>query len=365
MVFVLVVGLPELLLRLILFRVDVPRPGTVCAWLAVDEELQDLSYFLMPDEHCFYDVRPGAHYSYFATPMDAINRDGFRGPPLWEYPPRIRIVCLGDSSTFGMCVSEAMTWCRQLEGQLREQYVGEAIEVVNAGVIGYTVYHGLQKYRHKIRKLSPNIVILAFGAVNEQMPSATGNTILKRADSWQRNYSSFRQNWLNHVWDLRIVQFLGQPLLEARKKQREYLSKKELLNSAKFERGEPYTPCMSYSEFRGCLQELCDEVRVDGATVVLVNPHRRHSTEAKYPQLLPLSEIIVDVAQSRQIALFDANRLFKNNSAFEVEYFADTHHPNVAGNRVLAQGLVSILIPIIDKRLHAEKRPPGTDSYTR
>src|SRR5262245_24432140 len=134
--------------------------------------MQDLGYFLQPDPHAFYDLRPGAQYSYFGTPMDTINPDGFRGPSVRkEHAGCLRIACLGDSSTFGMCVSEALSWPRQLEGLLRERRTGKPIDVINAGVIGYSVLQGQRKYEAKVRPYNPDFAVLAFGAINDQMPA--------------------------------------------------------------------------------------------------------------------------------------------------------------------------------------------------
>src|SRR5262245_16666817 len=71
-------GVPEMALRVCLFRVRIPAPATVYAWPAADAQMDDLGFFLQPDENCFYDLRPGARYSYRNSTMDVINAAGFR-----------------------------------------------------------------------------------------------------------------------------------------------------------------------------------------------------------------------------------------------------------------------------------------------
>jgi lysophospholipase L1-like esterase len=108
-----------------------------------------------------------------AAPLRTDSR-GFRSPePARERPPGgVRIVCLGDSGTFGY-------W---LEGSLRrpetatvhfEGYVdalrrlearpGVSIEVVNAGVLGYSSSHGLRQLERCILPLRPDVVTVRFG----------------------------------------------------------------------------------------------------------------------------------------------------------------------------------------------------------
>jgi lysophospholipase L1-like esterase len=342
-----IVSLPEALLRLCLFEVPVPPPATLCAWPSADAQMTDLGYFLRPDMTCFYDLRPGARYSYEDGPADVINESGMRGPNI----PRgaknaVRIACFGDSSTFGMCVSEELTWVRQLEGLLREARQRRNLETINAGVIGYTVYQGRAKYHARVRTLKPDVALLAFGAINEQLP-AMGASDVARGATWGHEYYRHVHGIADRVWALRTVQLVGQKALEARQRERTALMAAWHRAYGEFEAGRPYQSRMSYDEFRTCLTQFIDDLRHDKCLPILVNPHRRESTEKRYPQVLPLSEVILDVARSSDVLLLDCNELFKQNPNYETEYFADTHHPNECGNRVIAAAAAEFLLPIV------------------
>lgn len=345
-------GIPEIVLRLCLFRIRIPAPATVYAWPAADAQMNDLGFFLQPDEHCFYDLRPGVRYSYRNTPMDVINSAGLRGPDISPTKATaIRIACFGDSSTFGMCVSDQLTWVRQLEGLLRERHTGGNIETLNAGVVGYTVLQGKHKYESKVRPFHPAIALLAFGAINEKMP-ALGSSDLERDATWERDYRWHVRRVADCIWNLRTVQFAGRSLLELRARQRNQLIVQCQLGQANFEAGRAYQCRMSDDEFRETLTQFVMELKQDQCIPVLVNPHRRGSTEARYPQVLALSQAIFAVAETENIEVFDCNELFKRNPDYEREYFADTHHPNANGNRVIAEGAAQFLDSLIRELRH-------------
>ena len=73
-----------------------------------------------------------------------------------------RVVCFGDSSTFGIGNSLQETWPTQLEGLLNEHPDNPRSQVVNAGVPGYTSHQGLAHMRQEIDRLQPDVVIASY-----------------------------------------------------------------------------------------------------------------------------------------------------------------------------------------------------------
>lgn len=71
----------------------------------------------------------------------------------------LRILVLGDSVTFGTGVSRSETFPKRLERKLRN--AGRQVEVINAGVNGYTAYNEVHYYLSAARKLQPDVVLLA------------------------------------------------------------------------------------------------------------------------------------------------------------------------------------------------------------
>jgi len=98
-----------------------------------------------------------------------INSFGFRGPEVSPWKPRgsVRIVCLGDSRTFGLWMDAGgfrydNDYPAALARMLHEDGEHDA-EVINAGVIGYTSAQGLAQLQTQVVPLHPDIITVAFG----------------------------------------------------------------------------------------------------------------------------------------------------------------------------------------------------------
>ncbi len=78
----------------------------------------------------------------------------------------LRIVSLGASPTFGWGVNSQDVYTAQLEKILGQIYLDKHIEVINAGVIGYSSYQGLIFLKKEVIKLSPDVITVPF-VINE------------------------------------------------------------------------------------------------------------------------------------------------------------------------------------------------------
>lgn len=92
-----------------------------------------------------------------------INSLGLRGH---EFPRArtagvARILCLGDSYTFGAHVDDEQTFPAQLERILSAEH-GRTVEVINAGASGFTITDELAYLKQKGLSLRPDLIILAF-----------------------------------------------------------------------------------------------------------------------------------------------------------------------------------------------------------
>lgn len=98
------------------------------------------------------------------------NPQGFRGPEIAiPKPPNVfRIVALGGSTTYGDHIARwEETYPAQLESVLREQH--HAVEVVNAGVPGYSSWEILIAFEFRILDLQPDL-ILFYEGINDLFP---------------------------------------------------------------------------------------------------------------------------------------------------------------------------------------------------
>lgn len=92
------------------------------------------------------------------------NSLGLRAEHEFEVPPpagRLRILCLGDSWTFGYNVAQDESWPAVLEVELRRRLPDRDIEVINAGTPGYCSYQGYLTLLSPGLSLAPQVVVLA------------------------------------------------------------------------------------------------------------------------------------------------------------------------------------------------------------
>lgn len=109
------------------------------------------------------------------------NTRGFRSPEfsMQREPGTIRIVMLGDSSTFGWGVEASEGYPAQLRAALAERLRVplERVEVINLGVPGYSSFQGLILLQRLGLALAPDLVVWSFlsndGAATGENDEAT------------------------------------------------------------------------------------------------------------------------------------------------------------------------------------------------
>lgn len=136
-----------------------------------------LARFAEPGPMSLYDSKPyqddpGVTYVHkpgFRGRWDSswygINSRGMRGPEVEPTfaPDEFRVVCLGDSCTFGKGVVDADTWPRQLEGLLEEHMAPERRPIVfNLGVNGYSLWQYKRVLERTAQELKPHLVVIGY-----------------------------------------------------------------------------------------------------------------------------------------------------------------------------------------------------------
>jgi lysophospholipase L1-like esterase len=110
-------------------------------------------------------LRPNSKGHLFLSSVH-INHKGFRGKEISDDKgDAYRIVALGESTTFGCTLNaEDKPWPELLEQFIQERLKPErTVEVINAGVPGYTLVHNLQRLQSDILPLKPDIIISYHG----------------------------------------------------------------------------------------------------------------------------------------------------------------------------------------------------------
>ncbi len=111
------------------------------------------------------------------------NALGFRGAEIErdKAPGRLRVACLGASTTYGHQLAWREAWPAELERLLVER--GYDVEVVNAGVPGWVSLETLVGLEERVLPLAPDLVVVYQGR-NELFPQSYRN--------YEPDYSHYR-----------------------------------------------------------------------------------------------------------------------------------------------------------------------------
>jgi lysophospholipase L1-like esterase len=93
------------------------------------------------------------------------NGDRMRNPdvPLERGPNDFRVLCLGDSITFGWGVRYEEAYPTLLAELLHEALPGREVQVLNAACSGYSTHQGREILRRRGLKYRPDVVTIWFG----------------------------------------------------------------------------------------------------------------------------------------------------------------------------------------------------------
>lgn len=309
------VALPELLLRAL--GVERPPPPPIVVWNEEKDALLDAQGLLFRrDARTLWALQPDAPLQRRPIGIpgseERINAAGFRGPLLARErtPGRVRIATLGDSSTFGFGVAWEDTWSARLGSELER--TGVASEVLCAGVVGYTVVQGLERYRSAVRPYRPDVVVAAFGACNEghlDRLSDREKLAASRAGAGALRWLRERSRLVQLVLSLRPAS-----------------------------RGEP-RPRVTPEELVGELDRLRAEVEADGARLVVLLPPRSAPCEQALPELREYSACLEALVERRALSALDARALLRGWPLGEEDVLLDWFHPNARGHALIAAAL--------------------------
>ena len=113
------------------------------------------------DPELVWEHRPG--YARQLVGYDVqINSLGFRSDEINvpKDPGTWRMLAIGDSMTFGMSGAQDDAYPQQLQSLLRTAHPGSSIEVINAGVLGYTTLQEETLVRRREPQLKPDLSVV-------------------------------------------------------------------------------------------------------------------------------------------------------------------------------------------------------------
>jgi len=133
-----------------------PQPRILLRMVDTDIELP----FIQPDAETFWSPAPGFRGEFMGKPV-SINALGLRGAEVAIPKPAglKRVVCFGDSITFGYGAGDEETYAYRLGRLLEERHA----EVVNAGVTGFTSHQVRRLVHRLLPRLQADVATICIG----------------------------------------------------------------------------------------------------------------------------------------------------------------------------------------------------------
>lgn len=158
-----------------------------------------------PNPDMCYIIRPNSDFITLGVPFRT-NELGFRDRPIFEKSPSVfRILCLGDSITFGTGVANDQTFPNVLEAHLQANAApGVVVDVINAGVSAYNTRNIRGLLETYLSHLRPDVVVYTFveNDLDDSLSVGPGG-LLMALDPSRSEDSAFVMDDFSGLWMLR------------------------------------------------------------------------------------------------------------------------------------------------------------------
>jgi hypothetical protein len=324
------------------FRLYVWKKGIPYHELSLD--ISKSAY--VPHPYLGYVPNPGYKNENYKLPDGkkgtfSINSLGFRGPEISRQKPpdTIRIACLGGSTTMTVKTSDEYTYPRLLEIMLREKYPEKHIEVINAGVGGYTSIESFINFQLRILELQPDIIII-YHAENDVHPRVVNN--------FQSDYSHYRKPLiierkclLEHIFEHSYVYLFVRYRLKRWQMGIQRLTTKQWPPSIPLEKQKENFAKTTPETFRRNIQSIIDLAKAKKIKVILstfiINKELLQQTkvginhEVYYEGIQQNNEIMREISKKENVLLVDIASTFPSDNK---SLFADFSHLNEKGTKI-------------------------------
>jgi lysophospholipase L1-like esterase len=267
----------------------------------------------------------------------SLNSEGFRGAefPATKSPSAFRVVCLGDSWTFGANVGQSQAYPQRLQALLAQEFPGARVEVLNLGVLGYSSYQGRQLLGRRGLALQPDVVVIGF-AMNDA--SVTGYRDKDLAGSTATRARRV-ERVTEHLETYKLLRYLA-----SRIRYRPVSLAAQLMRSrgstvdADYSQLEPWTR-VSPVDYELNVREMIHVARAHGARVLLLHNALETGT--------PYSRALQGLSRAESVPLVDGAALIaaerdRLERSFEERLNLDAHHPTAP-----ADGRVEVILRVL------------------
>jgi len=269
-----------------------------------------------------------------------INSLGLRGPEIERTPPpgRTRVLALGDSMTFGFYLEEDETWPRQLEAELRRS--GADVEVVNAGVGGWSIDSETQFALERGLALEPDHVVVGF--CTNDPSDLIGQPGLY--ESVKHSLGSARGRFSALVYstaayELYLTAQVRFKQLRERLDPREPHALREL---------SPDEDARAWQTYAGWIDRLQAALHERGSSLTLVYLPNPEDLDRDGP--MPMEEQLRALAEVRGIAFVSPLAAFRADPVPALHHMPIDPHLGVEGARRVARAVAASLAPRLAQR---------------
>ena len=284
-----------------------PSPAVIARSIDVDVEFP----FMRPDSELFWAPIPRFRGDFLGKTV-TINSLGLRGEEVSvpKQATKRRLLCFGDSITFGYGVGDTETYAYVL-GRASSP---NGVEVVNCGVTGYSSYQTLRFLRRLAPMLDADVSLFCVGW-NDAARRPVDDLAYARRVRVAMVFDQLSTNWYLY----RLV-------------------KNIYLRSFDNEwDGQPLQPRATQSQYRKNLESMVAVCRSHGILPVFIDlPRRKQEGEAAFQS--DYSETLNAVGRALAVPVINPGDLgldtqLSNNS----HYFIDTLHFSPAGHVHMAE----------------------------
>lgn len=254
------------------------------------------------------------------------NSQGFRDKEYQVNKDKnvFRILCLGDSSTFGYGVPIQDAYHTLLENKLNlaSAHNGIRYEVINAGVTGYTSYQGLRLYELIGVKYSPDIVTFYLGANDQKKTFCLNDKQIMQHDVPTMIKAKMESSFLLKSHSYRILRTL-------------------IVNSFKIENSiGKDVPRVKVSDFKLNILELNRLCKEHGSLLIMISFPCNKTNDVT----LLYKREMESISKQYNIPLVSIPEMSDESPLDNNIFFLDSIHPNQLGHQRIMERLYDCLV---------------------
>ena len=325
---------------------------------------------LQADALLFWSNAPGINkqerFPWVRDPMRiSTNSQGTRGSEIGtKSENEYRILSLGESTTFGVFVSDEETYSARLEQMLNTFEDGTNYRVINAGVSAYSSFQSLKFLKVRGLNLRPDMVLF-YHELNDYLPTSLrsgGNNEIGLGMTDKQLYESRRGIVSRHLTAnsalLRFLIFrrarsqldefkkslgsdrareIGLPRIGARPRLVDNQDRKTLSSV----NHESLPRRVSAEERKQILAELHQLCKSEGVRLVMIHPSYAHTVAHEC--------ILTRFCRANNVAMFEAHQVLHPVGVPINNVYIDVGHPTAEGHDRLARALTHYIRTLLQQ----------------